>query len=400
MEGVRVFEVDHPSTQALKYRTVSAAIGRIPPNVSFVPVEFERDDLEARLHAAGFRTDVRTIVLWEGVTNYLTAPAVDAAFTAIARVTPAGSPILFTYIDRAMLDGTRSFDGASASRSHVARVGEPYTFGFDPAEVSDYLAARGYELEWDVSVPDAAARFSPGSHKPRGVCLLPRRRIQAGLRCRASTMRISPRGDRRSSTARCGVSRGEGFHRTTIQDIVRETGLSAGAIYRYFPGKDEIVAAIAEQRRTPDVALLEDATDTDDAIAGLRTLLDGALAGLDDPDERRWRRVTVQVWAEALRSDAVMRVVRDGSDEPVRAIADLIRRGQRDGSFPQDVDARAAARVCASIFYGLILQQAWDTDVDVAAYGRAVSAILDALGRTAPKRGRTRAPVRGRRVQL
>lgn len=110
----------------------------------------------------------------------------------------------------------------------------------------------------------------------------------------------------------------DGFHRTTMQDIVRETGLSAGAIYRYFPAKEDIVAAIAAEHHAAEAAAFaEVAADGGDLDAALRRLVRVSLGRLTDPDEQRWRRVTVQVWGEALRSDRVMSIVRGGLDEPV-----------------------------------------------------------------------------------
>lgn len=171
----------------------------------------------------------------------------------------------------------------------------------------------------------------------------------------------------------------DGFHRTTMQDIVRETGISAGALYRYFPGKAEIVAAIAEERRAPDAAVLEGASSSTDAPGALRELVGDALGRLADPAEQRWRRITVQVWAEALRDERIMDVARKGLDAPVSTLADVIRLGQENGALPTELDPVAAARVCASLFYGLVLQQAWDPDVDVDGYVEAVLRVLDAV---------------------
>jgi methyltransferase (TIGR00027 family) len=158
IDTVQVFEVDHPATQARKQRAVRRAIGRIPRHVSLIPVRFGEDDLIAALRASGFSVERRTLVVWEGVTNYLTAQTVDATFRSMAAVLRAGSELLFTYVDRGILDGTGSFEGADESSRHVRRVGEPYTFGFDPSAVAPFLSERGFDLAWDVSVPEAAVR--------------------------------------------------------------------------------------------------------------------------------------------------------------------------------------------------------------------------------------------------
>lgn len=184
----------------------------------------------------------------------------------------------------------------------------------------------------------------------------------------------------------------DGFHRTTMQDIIRESGLSVGAIYRYFPGKEDIVAAIAETRRIPDPSLLKETADGTDVREALRTLALGSLGRLSDPSEQIWRRITVQIWAEALRDQRVMRIARTGFDGPIDVIAGLIQRGQLDGTFPKEIDADAAARVCASMFYGLVLQQTWDPDLDVDAYIDAVLKVLDRITAPQPKgSGRSRA---------
>jgi len=170
-----------------------------------------------------------------------------------------------------------------------------------------------------------------------------------------------------------------GFHAATMQDIVAETGLSAGAIYRYFKSKEDIVAAIAAEHHAPEAAALAEASAGDDVAAALRSLVYASLGRLADPEEQRWRRVTVQVWGEALRSDRVMDIVREGLDGPVEILTGLFRRGQRDGSIAQQIDPAGAAKVCVSIFQGLVLQQAWDPDLDVEAYVNAVLAVVSAL---------------------
>jgi TetR/AcrR family transcriptional regulator, transcriptional repressor of aconitase len=177
----------------------------------------------------------------------------------------------------------------------------------------------------------------------------------------------------------------EGFHRTTMQDIVAETGLSAGAIYRYFPAKEDIVAAIASEHHAREGHVLADARTAAGPGEVLRELARVSLGRLSDPAEQRWRRVTIQLWGEALRDERVMRIVRSGLDEPVEIIARLLERGQRDGSVPTGIDPDSLARVCAAIFQGLVLQQAWDPGLDIDGYIEAVIALIgrftDELGR-------------------
>ncbi len=165
MDRVRVFELDHPATQAAKQRALRH--GTQPaPRVTLVPIVFGADDPGGALVSSGFTAGAPTLVLWEGVTNYLDREAVDATFGLLASMLGSGSLMLFTYVDAGMLDGSADFAGARTTMRAVRRVGEPFTFGFVPAELPGYLAARGFELLSDERVSDAARRFYPAARCP------------------------------------------------------------------------------------------------------------------------------------------------------------------------------------------------------------------------------------------
>ena len=166
LRDVAVFEVDHPATQAAKRRILMRGSGRIPANVRFVPVDFGTDDPAVKLAGSGFVSGAPALVLWEGVTNYLDPASVDATFRFLASAIAPGSPVLFTYVDRAMLDGSVAFEGAATTLRAVARVGEPLTFGLNPREVPGYLGGRGFKLESDTVVRDAAEHFYPAGACP------------------------------------------------------------------------------------------------------------------------------------------------------------------------------------------------------------------------------------------
>jgi AcrR family transcriptional regulator len=184
----------------------------------------------------------------------------------------------------------------------------------------------------------------------------------------------------------------QGFHRATMQDIVREAGLSPGAIYRYFASKEEIVAAIASERHAAEQRLLATAAAGGDFRAAVRALVGAFVRRLTEPGEPAWRRVSVQLWGEALRNPPVMDIVREGLDEPLRVLAARIRSGQEEGGIAPDLDPDATARVAAAIFQGLVLQQTWDPELDLAACGRAAEALLDGLLRRPGKGSGTSGP--------
>jgi AcrR family transcriptional regulator len=195
------------------------------------------------------------------------------------------------------------------------------------------------------------------------------------------------------AAARCFAR--EGFHRTTMQHIVREARLSPGALYRYFASKEDMVAAIASERHGAERALFEAMDGRDGALEAVAELSRAFLGRLGRPEEREWRRVTVQLWGEALRNPRVMEVVRAGLDAPLRRLAARLRQGQRDGSVARDVDAAATARVAAAVFEGLVLQQAWEPSLRVDRFVRAAVRLLEGL---AP-RGRRRPSARPRQAR-
>jgi methyltransferase (TIGR00027 family) len=159
-----VFEVDHPDTQARKRRL----LGAVPSPVRFVPVDFDRETVEAALEAAGYDHDRSTLFIWEGVTNYLTESAVDGTLRWCARAA-ASSRIVFTYVDRGVLDDPASFFGTARLFDTLDASGERWTFGLDPAGLASFLAARGLLLDEDVGAEEYRRRcYGPRSAAMRG----------------------------------------------------------------------------------------------------------------------------------------------------------------------------------------------------------------------------------------
>jgi methyltransferase (TIGR00027 family) len=124
-----------------------------------VPIDFEQQELGDVLAQAGFRTGVKTFVLWEGVTQYLGASAVDATFQYLSHAVASGSFIVFTYILRGIIDGSERVEASEKLLAELARQGEPWVFGIDPAELSRYLAAHGLQLVEDVGAEHYRTRY-------------------------------------------------------------------------------------------------------------------------------------------------------------------------------------------------------------------------------------------------
>ena len=116
---------------------------------------------------------------------------------------------------------------------------------------------------------------------------------------RISAARASAQRERILDAALTCFAR-EGFHAATMQDIVAESGLSPGAIYGYFKGKTEVVMAIASERHAMERQRMREALAAADLDTSLVRLIEGFVLGLRDPQEKIWRRLAVQLWAESL----------------------------------------------------------------------------------------------------
>jgi methyltransferase (TIGR00027 family) len=161
LAGCRVFEVDHPATQAVK-RAVVDRLGLARRDVTYVPVDFAVDDLVGALRGAGFDGADRAVFVWEGVTNYLTAESVGETLASIRALTAAGSCLVLTYVDRRALVEPSPFPEARRWVKGVARAGEPWTFGLLPDEATGFFAERGFRVRADVSTFDAGRAWFTG----------------------------------------------------------------------------------------------------------------------------------------------------------------------------------------------------------------------------------------------
>jgi AcrR family transcriptional regulator len=151
-----------------------------------------------------------------------------------------------------------------------------------------------------------------------------------------------------------------GFHKATMRDIEQESGLSAGAIYNLFSGKQEIIAAIAARRHDEERRLFEDALKQATVAKSLQAIRDYFLNELNRPKQRMRRRVTVQLWAEAQHDPTLQKVARDTVAKPYKLLRDLLTEGQRRGEIAKQIDADAMARFVIAAFHGLVLQSGWD----------------------------------------
>lgn len=169
-----------------------------------------------------------------------------------------------------------------------------------------------------------------------------------------------------------------GFHRTSMEDIVRESGLSPGAIYCYFRGKHEIVEAISIQRHASDSELLTSLTSSPSLREALGRLGLKLIVMLQDPREKERRKVSIQFWAESLLDERIRKVAAQGLRQRDRLTV-VLREAKRAGELSSSLDVDSLSRVMTALLQGLILQQAWEPELDIGAYVTTATTLMSSV---------------------
>jgi methyltransferase (TIGR00027 family) len=157
--AVRVFEVDHPATQQWKHGLLRDAELPEPANLTYVPVDFERQSLAEQLRGAGFDSKSPSLFGWLGVVPYLTLEAFRGTVQFIA-AQPAGSGVVFDYGQPRMALPAREQLAFDSLASRVRLAGEPFELFFTPAEIAAEFA--GFRDIEDLGSPEINARYFEG----------------------------------------------------------------------------------------------------------------------------------------------------------------------------------------------------------------------------------------------
>ncbi|MBM7442334.1 TetR/AcrR family transcriptional regulator [Streptomyces sp. HB132] len=163
-----------------------------------------------------------------------------------------------------------------------------------------------------------------------------------------------------AGAARCFAR--NGFHGTSMQGVLKEVGLSAGAVYRYFAGKEDLIAAIADDaflsiRRAFAEAAELSPPPTPDVLLGrvLRGVFEGQVYGME---RRTCAALIVQVWAETMRDDRLAKTLEDGYAGMRVAWAKLVDAYRAAGIMHSDVPADDVARTLIATAQGFLAQEA------------------------------------------
>ena len=158
LRSLRVFEVDHPASQAWKLERVSDLALPLSDSQVFVPVDFEAESLRDALRTAGFDWDQRALFSWTGVAPYLTASAIASTLRTIAGAA-TGSEVVFSYrteepvLDEAGREFIRIYAPLAAS------LGEPLQPGWPVIEIDRLISRSGLKVVDHPARADLEERY-------------------------------------------------------------------------------------------------------------------------------------------------------------------------------------------------------------------------------------------------
>jgi methyltransferase (TIGR00027 family) len=164
--NLRVFEVDHPATQAWKRERLAEAAIDVPASLTFAPVDFEAQTLGAGLADAGFDPALPTFFTWLGVVPYLTEPAVFATLDFMARL-PGGAHVVFDYGNPPSPGDTADYAAARDELARrVAAIGEELKTQFETRELHARLGVLGFRDIEDLGPRQMRERYFPANAGP------------------------------------------------------------------------------------------------------------------------------------------------------------------------------------------------------------------------------------------
>jgi methyltransferase (TIGR00027 family) len=162
VERLQVLEIDHPATQAAKRERIARAGWEQPAQLHFLPVDLAAADLATAVRGSAYDPRKLTFFSWLGVTLYLPRPAVWDTLRAMAAIAPAGSTVVFDYLDTDAFAPGRTSLNMVRVQEIVRRVGEPMQAGLDPSTLAADLSVLGWSLRENLDPAAIEDRYFRG----------------------------------------------------------------------------------------------------------------------------------------------------------------------------------------------------------------------------------------------
>ena len=169
----------------------------------------------------------------------------------------------------------------------------------------------------------------------------------------------------------------KGFHNTTMQDIYKATNLSPGAVYNYFPSKENIVIAAVNEFHEWSMSSLASLI-SENANESLINFVRFWLSLLNQNDISR-ESISVQLdyYSEATRNSGIREAVLKSQDATHARLIDLIEHNQRAGVINAELEPLAIARAIMGMVFGIMIHRMLDPEVDLDAFTQVLEAMIN-----------------------
>jgi methyltransferase (TIGR00027 family) len=154
---IRIYEVDHPATQAWKRQRLAEAQIALPPALILVPVDFERDDVGEKLVAAGFQQSSPAFFTWLGVVPYLTQEAIGRTLDYMSSI--QHSEVVFDYLEPPEGSSDEVKQLETERTEQLKKIDERWVSRFEPSGIAAILRSHGFCSIEDINFEEIASRF-------------------------------------------------------------------------------------------------------------------------------------------------------------------------------------------------------------------------------------------------
>jgi TetR/AcrR family transcriptional regulator, transcriptional repressor of aconitase len=187
--------------------------------------------------------------------------------------------------------------------------------------------------------------------------------------------RQAKRGQILDAALRCFAR--NGYYKSSMRDICKEAGLSAGAVYLHFRSKEEIMETAFKMNQDARVSRIEKAMEAAVPTEAAATSTKYLFAKLADPVPDKTWQLWVQLLSEATRNPLVLNHIRDGWDLAENQIVDLFGQAVARGEANDTTDFRIMARLWTAVHDGLILQKILGRGYDPVEYAEPFKAFVE-----------------------
>lgn len=172
LKNIKVFEVNHPNTQSFKIKKIRDIFGTIPYNVSYVPLDFEFEELGQKLFENGYNPSKMTLLIMEGLIMYIPKDAVQKIFSFFTANSGTDSSIIFDYYPESVVNGSCKQEIGNNIRNFVIQQGEPLQFGIEEETIQEILSNYGFKHIKNVCGADYKKAYFHGKNENREICSL------------------------------------------------------------------------------------------------------------------------------------------------------------------------------------------------------------------------------------